>query len=209
MVVGYVNSLLECRRDRSVFIDGYPRVYQNTSQFANEIDVSTSCGPVTPVRKPPTPCHEIEGVAPGRSNSCSFLPLRRSCSSSLTSRNREQYFWCSWSAAQCSSEQCVGQPQSGHSNLTGSGWGFVCVWTCSCEEEQTGQGASSLIASPLARIAGNGDFENGWKRSSSLSSGFGSAKCCSLRLKRPKKDRVCRGWASRSERRATRRKFIS
>lgn len=54
MVIGYVNSLLECRRDRSVFIEGYPRVYQNTSQFANEIAVSTSCGPVIPVRKSKT-----------------------------------------------------------------------------------------------------------------------------------------------------------
>ena len=152
---------------------------------------------------------EVERAAPGRSNSCNFLPLRRSCSSSLTSRNREQYFWCSWSAAQCSSEQCVGQPQSGHSKLTGLDLAFVCAWMCSCEEEQIGHGASCLMASPLSRIAGNGDFENGWKRLSSLSSGFGSAKRCSLRLKRPKKDRVCRGWASRSERRTARRTFIS
>jgi len=160
MVIGYVNSLLECRRDRSVFIEGNPRVYQNTSQFANEIAVSTSCGPVIPVRKSKPSYNEIGKVVPGRSNSCSFLPLRRSCSSSLTFRNREQYFWCSWSAAQCPSEQCVGQPQSGHSKLTASGCAFVCAWTCLCEE-QTGHGASCLIASPLARIAGNGDFENG------------------------------------------------
>ena len=51
MVIGYVKSLLECRRDRSVFIEGNPRVYQNTSQFANETAVSTSCGPVMAVRK--------------------------------------------------------------------------------------------------------------------------------------------------------------
>lgn len=51
MVMGYVNNLLECLRDLSVFIEGNPRVYQNTSQFANEIAVSTSCGPVILVRE--------------------------------------------------------------------------------------------------------------------------------------------------------------
>lgn len=51
MLIGYVNNLLECRRDLSVFIEGNPRVYQNTSQLANEIVVSTSCGPTLPVRK--------------------------------------------------------------------------------------------------------------------------------------------------------------
>ena len=61
----------------------------------------------------------VKRTAPGRSNSCNFLLLWRLCLSSLTSRNCGRYFWCSCSAAQCSSEQCVGQPQSGCLELVG------------------------------------------------------------------------------------------
>lgn len=43
MVIGYVRILLACLRDRSVSMDGNSRVYQNTSQFANEIAASVSC----------------------------------------------------------------------------------------------------------------------------------------------------------------------
>lgn len=35
-----------------------------------------------------------------------------------------------------------------------------------CSLAHTGHGASCWIASPRARIAGKGDLENGWKRSS-------------------------------------------
>lgn len=47
MVIGNVRSLLACRRARSVSIDGNPRVYQNTSQFAKEIASSKPWGPKT------------------------------------------------------------------------------------------------------------------------------------------------------------------
>jgi hypothetical protein len=142
---------------------------------------------------------------PGNSNSRMRLPERRSCSSSFTSRSRAQYFSCSGSAFQCSSLQCVGQPQSGHSNLTVfTGFGFgrngpfsssfsrsvsvcsaaflfslllpcpcVCPCSCPCSDEHTGHGAICEMASPRARIAGNGDLENGWNRSSWLNTGTG------------------------------------
>ena len=42
MVMGYVRSLLACLRERSVSIDGYPRVYQKRSQFENEMAASES-----------------------------------------------------------------------------------------------------------------------------------------------------------------------
>jgi len=113
---------------------------------------------------------------PGSSNSRILRPLRRSCSSSLASRSRRQYFSCSASAFQCSSEQCDGHPQSGHSNATACG----CAWACagSCSPAHTGQGASCLMASPRARTGGNGDFENGWKRLSSVNNGTCSSFCC-------------------------------
>lgn len=109
---------------------------------------------------------------PGSSNSRILLPLLRSCSSSFASRSRPQYFWCSISASQCSSEQCVGHPQSGHSYSTFFGCACVCGCTpCWCSLAHTGQGASCLIASPRARMAGKGDCENGWKRLSSVRMG--------------------------------------
>ena len=111
---------------------------------------------------------------PGNSNSRIRLPLLKSCSSSLASCSRAQYFWCSWSRLRCSSEQCVGQPQSGHSNLTALGCAWVCGWSWLCEEAHTGQGAKDRIASPLARTAGNGDFEKGWNKLSSVRRGRGS-----------------------------------
>lgn len=42
IVMGYVSSLLACRLARSVSMDGKFRVYQKTSQFANEIAASES-----------------------------------------------------------------------------------------------------------------------------------------------------------------------
>jgi hypothetical protein len=123
---------------------------------------------------------------PGNSNSRILLPLLKSCSSSLTSRNLEQYFWCSLSSWKCSSEQWVGHPQSGHSNFTARGcveW-FKELWLWN--EAQTGHAAKSWIASPRARRAGKGDLENGWKRLSwaRIGSGCGCGFCLRKKLNR-------------------------
>lgn len=107
---------------------------------------------------------------PGISNSRILLPLLKSWSSSLTSLSLEQYLECSSSASQCSLEQCVGHPQSGHSNLTARG--ISLVWCCAVA--QTGQGASLCIASPRARISWKGDCENDRNKSSSARTGVGS-----------------------------------
>lgn len=53
MVMGYVKSLLACLRDRSVSMEGNPRVYQNKSQFANETASSVDWGPSENVRCAP------------------------------------------------------------------------------------------------------------------------------------------------------------
>ena len=45
MVMGYVRSLLACLLERSASMDGKPRVYQKTSQFAKEMASSYPCGP--------------------------------------------------------------------------------------------------------------------------------------------------------------------
>ena len=45
MVIGYVKILLACLRDLSASIEGNSLVYQKTSQFANEMAASESCGP--------------------------------------------------------------------------------------------------------------------------------------------------------------------
>ena len=133
--------------------------------------------------------------APGNSNSLIRLPLLKSCSSSFASLNLPQYLWCSASAAQCSPEQCVGHPQSGHSN-----WTVLRVaWGCPCAQlsAHTGQGASFCIAALRSRTAWNGDLENGWKRSSCDRTGFfcafALAFACSddFLLKRERKVRVC------------------
>jgi hypothetical protein len=44
--MGKVSNLLACRRERSVSIDGNPRVYQKTSQLANDMASSYACGPI-------------------------------------------------------------------------------------------------------------------------------------------------------------------
>lgn len=111
---------------------------------------------------------------PGSSNSLIRLPLLKSCSSSFASHNLEQYFLCSVSSFQCASEQCVGQPQSGHSNLTAFGCALVCSCIWLSDDAHTGHGASWWMASPLARIAGKGEIENGWNRLSSARIGTGS-----------------------------------
>lgn len=48
MVMGYVSSLLACLLERSVSMDGNPRVYQKRSQLANEMAASESWGPKYP-----------------------------------------------------------------------------------------------------------------------------------------------------------------
>lgn len=68
----------------------------------------------------------------------------------------------------------MGQPQSGHSNWTRGGWVFAWTWKRSWEVAQTGQGARDWTASPLARMAGEGDFEKGWNKLSRGLSFLGS-----------------------------------
>lgn len=62
MVSGYVSSLLACLRERSVSMEGNPRVYQNTSQLANEMADSASCLPRCRSPKFSVECGEIARV---------------------------------------------------------------------------------------------------------------------------------------------------
>lgn len=95
------------------------------------------------------------GSLPGSLNSVISRPLLKSCSSSLTSRRRSQYFAWSSSISQCSCEQWVGQPQFTHSCATRR---FV-----PCTLKHIGHDANFFTRSPLSFRSRFGDFESGWK----------------------------------------------
>ena len=119
----------------------------------------------------------------GNSNSVSSLPDLRSCSSSFVSLNIPHTFRCSSkSCFQCSSEQYVGNPQSGQLNVGGR----KSMPSRRCSVSQTGHSPCLTIVSARCRRSLKGDFESGWKSSSwDRMGGVEGGDCTFGRVKSP------------------------